>query len=178
MRDGRARTGSAVALEDFREAEVQELDAPVGRDFDVGGLEVAVDDPLLVRRLERLGDLLRVGERFFEGERAGSEVLREVFALDELHDEKVAPGNFFEGVDGGDSRMIQRCKRASLPLEPLPSLFIIKEFFRQDLDCDLSREPRVFRPVDLPHSARAERGENLVRTEAHARRECHELNRF
>ena len=42
----------------LREAEVEHLHRAVGADLDVGGLEVAVDDPLLVRRLERLGHLL------------------------------------------------------------------------------------------------------------------------
>ena len=38
----------------------------VRRDLDVGGLQVAVDDPLFVRDLERLGDLPRDGQRFAE----------------------------------------------------------------------------------------------------------------
>jgi len=33
----------------------------------IGGLQVAVDDALLVSRFERLGDLLRNGQRFFNG---------------------------------------------------------------------------------------------------------------
>ena len=41
------------------EAEVEDLDLAVRRQLDVGGLEVAVDDALLVGALERLGDLLR-----------------------------------------------------------------------------------------------------------------------
>ena len=78
-----------VPLEDLREAEVEELDSPVGRDLDVRGLEVAVDDPLLVRRFQGLGDLPRERERFFEWKRAGSDLLVEALAFDELHDEKV-----------------------------------------------------------------------------------------
>ena len=57
-----------------------------------------------------------------------------------------------------------------LALEPLPSLFTFEEFFRQDLDRDVSPEPRVLRPVDLPHPARAERGEDLVRRRGGCRR--------
>ena len=62
-RDGRRlrhiRATRADRLHRLRQAEVQHLHRAVGAHLDVGGLEIAVDDPLLVRRLERLGDLLR-----------------------------------------------------------------------------------------------------------------------
>ena len=43
----------------LREAEVEHLDDAVGPDHDVGGLQVAMDDALLVSGLERVGDLPR-----------------------------------------------------------------------------------------------------------------------
>jgi hypothetical protein len=39
---------------------------------------------------------------------------------------------------------------------------------RQHLHCDLAAEPRVLGAVDLAHAARAERGDDLVGTEAGA----------
>ena len=45
------------------EAKVEDLDLPFGADGNVGRLEVAVDDPLLMRRLQRLGHLARNPER-------------------------------------------------------------------------------------------------------------------
>ena len=51
-----------------REAEVEHLHCAVGTHLDVGGLEIPVDDPLLVRRFERLGDLFRDGERLVDRE--------------------------------------------------------------------------------------------------------------
>ena len=46
----------------------------------------------------------------------------------------------------------------------------------QDLDRDLAAQPRVARPVDLAHPARAERGEDLVRPEPCSGGERHELD--
>ena len=44
-------------LEDFRQTEVQNLDLAVLGLLDVGRFEIAMNNPFLVRRLERLGDL-------------------------------------------------------------------------------------------------------------------------
>ena len=46
-----------------------------------------MDDPLLVRGLQRLGDLPGERKSLFEWKRAGGDALGEVVALDELHDE-------------------------------------------------------------------------------------------
>ena len=61
--------------------------------------------------------------------------------------------------------MVQARQNAGLSLEPRLPLLTFEEFFRQDFDRDLSREPRVSRPVHLPHPARAEQSEDLVRAE-------------
>jgi hypothetical protein len=43
----------------FRQAEVEDLRHTLRRDLDVGGLQVAVNDPLLVSHIETGGDLSR-----------------------------------------------------------------------------------------------------------------------
>jgi hypothetical protein len=151
-----------------RVAEVEKLHAPGRRDLHVRGLQVAVDDAILVRRLQCFGDLLRIRERFLEWKGTGSDLRVEALAFDEFHDEEVPPGNFLEGVNRRDARVVQRGERLRFPFEAKPSLFIFEELFRQDLDRDVSREPRVPRPIDLSHPARAEGGDDLVRAEAGA----------
>ena len=47
-----------------------------------------MDDANLVRRLERLGNLARERQRLVDGNRAFRDALGEVFALDELHDNR------------------------------------------------------------------------------------------
>ena len=51
-------TRSAVRLQRLRQTEVEHLHRAVGADLDVGRLQIAMDDALLVRGFERLGDLL------------------------------------------------------------------------------------------------------------------------
>jgi hypothetical protein len=53
--------------------EIEHLHGAVVANLDVGGLEIAMDDPLLVRSLERLGDLPGDGQRLIDGNRAVGE---------------------------------------------------------------------------------------------------------
>ena len=53
--------------ERFGETEIEHLDGAIRPHLDVGGLEITMHDPLLMRRLERVGDLLRDGERLRHG---------------------------------------------------------------------------------------------------------------
>ncbi len=75
----------------FCQPEVQHFHRAVWPKLDVCRLQVTVDDPLLVCRFERVGNLLRDRQRL--GERNGStcDPLGEVFTFDEFHDEGGTP---------------------------------------------------------------------------------------
>ncbi len=53
------RRGTDLRAIDFREPEVEDLDVSVGRDLDVAGLEITMDDAAIVRRLQPIGQLTR-----------------------------------------------------------------------------------------------------------------------
>ena len=80
---GITRRGGVGCL---RQAEVQDLDGPVLPHFDVGGLQVAVDDPGLVGRLQCLGDLLGNGQGFIDWDRAPLDTVLQGRAFDQLED--------------------------------------------------------------------------------------------
>ena len=63
------RAARASRIERLREPEVQHLDRAVGPHLDVRRLQIAMDDAVLVRRLERIGDLPRDRQRFVERNR-------------------------------------------------------------------------------------------------------------
>ncbi len=69
--------------------------------------------------------------------------------------------------------MIEGACRAGFLLESPQAIRIRRERDGQDFDRDVSSEARIARPVDLPHPAGAERGENLVRTKARGGGEAH-----
>ena len=93
---GDVMVGDAVAstparghrFERLRQPEVEHLHRAVRPHLDVGGLQVAVDDALLVRGFERLGNLLRNRQRFIDGNRPLRDAVRERRPLDQLHHER------------------------------------------------------------------------------------------
>ena len=127
-----------------------------------------MDDSLLVRRLEGLGDLAGDGEGLVERERPALQPLGEVLALDELHDEGAHAARLLEAVDRGDVGVLQLGEDLRLALEAGEAVGVRGERLRQDLDRDLALELRVGRPVDDAHAALAERGGDLVGAEARA----------
>jgi hypothetical protein len=77
--------GRTSRVHGFRKAEVEHLDGAVAAHFDICRLQVAVDDPLLVRGFQRLRDLPRDGQGFVERHGSTRDVLRQIVPFDELH---------------------------------------------------------------------------------------------
>ena len=79
---GRARPASELG-----EAEVEDLDAAVARDEEVLGLQVAVDDALLVRGGQAVRDLDRVVDRLARRQSAPPDARAQGLALEQLLDD-------------------------------------------------------------------------------------------
>ena len=84
--------GAVRRIGELREAEVEHLDCAVGPQLDVGRFEVAVDDAVLVRRFERLGDLPRDREGLVHRQSPAGDSLGEGRPLDELHRQERVSG--------------------------------------------------------------------------------------
>jgi hypothetical protein len=99
------------------QAEVEHLHGAVVAHLDVRGLQVAMDDPLFVRRFERFGNLPRDRQRLGQRDGAAREPLRQVLALDQFHDERDRAVALFEAVNRADVGMIQRGEHLRLAPE-------------------------------------------------------------
>ena len=86
------------------QAEVGDLDAlDAVLQQDVGRLDVAMDQPLLVRGRQPLGDLQADAQDLLQLQRPGPvELLLQRDAVDELHDQVGRPCRLLDGVDGDD----------------------------------------------------------------------------
>ena len=72
----------------LRQSEVQHLHCAIGSHLDVGRLQIAVDDAVIVGSFERLGDLAGDAEHLVQRKRPAGDARRKVLAVNELHHER------------------------------------------------------------------------------------------
>ncbi len=164
---------AADGINRARQPEIQHLHRAVRTYLHVRGLEIAVNDALLVRRLERLGDLPRNRQRLVERKRPLHDAVRERRALDELHHQRGHAARFLEAVDVGDVWMVQRSQRPGLALQPRQTLRIRRHAGGQHLDCHVAIEAGVAGAIDLTHAAGADLLDDVVRPDSCAARQTH-----
>jgi hypothetical protein len=169
----RQRGAGLARLERLGQAEVQDLDRLLGRDLDVGRLEVAMDDALLVRRLERRADLDAQPKRLVGGQRADGQAVGQAVALDQFQDERDGGIGLFQAVDAADVRVVERGQEPGFPLEARHPVRVGRKLRWKRLERHVATELAVARPPDLAHAATAEGRDDLVRSDACAGGERH-----
>jgi hypothetical protein len=113
-------------------------------------------------------DLPRDRQSFVERHGSAPDALRQIVAFDELHHEGGHAAAFFETVNAGNVRVIQRREHFSFALKLREPIGVGCEGRRQDLDRNLALESRVGRPEYQPHPAFAKRCGDVVDAETRA----------
>ena len=94
-------------LRQLRKAEVEDFDRAIVANLDVRRLQIAMDDALLVRRFERVGDLPGDLQGFGESDWSPRDAIGQRRPLDEFHREKRTARCVFQSVDLRDVGMVQ-----------------------------------------------------------------------
>ena len=171
---GEVRKGAGFfLLRQLRQAEVEDLDPPVFRDEEVLGLQIAMHDSLLVCRAEAVGDLKRVVDGLLRREAASCQSRAQRLAFEKLLHDVGRIVVTADVVDGRDVGVVQDARRPSLLLEAAQALGVGRKGRRQDFDRHVAPQPRVPRPVHLPHPARTNRRQDLVGPQTAARGDRH-----
>jgi len=113
-------------------------------DEDVGGFDVAVEDALCMRGIERVGDLNAQVEQVFGRQRPRGNAMSQRLALEQLHDDIGLALVFADVVERADVRMVQCGRRARLAAEPIERVTIFRVLVRQELQRDVPAEANVF----------------------------------
>ncbi len=129
---------AACAGKRLRQTEIEHLHVAIGGDLDIGGFQIALDDPFVVSRFERFRDLAGDFQRLLARQPAAREAIGQRFAFDELQHQKRRRSLLDQVVNRGDVRMIQRCKNFGFASQPLNTFRIIGKRLRQDFDRDLA----------------------------------------
>ncbi len=161
---GAAETpSSACALGDqLGQPEVQYLGLAARAHEDVGGLDVAMDDPLGVRGVERVGDLDAEIEDLLQLERLALDAVLERLAFQELHGDEALALVFADFIDGADVGMVERRGGARLALEARQRLLVAGDIFGQELERHHAAELGVLGLVDHAHAPAAQLAQNAI----------------
>src|SRR5580704_1459927 len=133
-----------------------DLDPPLLVDEDVFRLDVAVNDPLVVRELQCLADLRHDLERLVRPELAVADQCSQVDSVDILHHEVEILLGPAEIVDLDDMRVIEPGQRLGLAGEAFGKGRIITDSRRQNLDGNEAVQLPLPRLVDNSHATLAE----------------------
>ena len=156
---GRPRTHVLFA-ERFGEAgqaEVGDAHVALAVEHQVRGLEVPVEDTLLVRGGEPRAELPRDVERLVGRQPADApQERREVLAVHQLHGQEEVALRLPHVVHPADRRVRDLPRHPDLAVEPREPLAVCVEPVRQELEGDRLLELQVVGPVDLAHPAAAD----------------------
>ena len=149
-----------------RDPEVEQLHNALPIDHDVVGLDVAVNDPGIVRVGEPGAQILheRQAERELQRRRA-RQPLSQRLAIDVLHRHERATFVFPEVVDNHDVRVTKASQGARFAGEALAELLVVEVVILEEFDGDEALQTRIPREVQRSHPTFAEAVLDLVSTD-------------
>ncbi len=150
------RGATSARGNEFCEAEIENFGVAAARDEKIRGLDIAVDNSLRMRGVERVGDFDGNFEEAIELHRLAGDYVLQRGAIEKFHGDEGFAVFFADVVDGADARVIQCGGSLGFTLKAAQSLRIAGYFFGKKFQCDETVETRVFGFVDDAHAAAAE----------------------
>jgi len=158
----------------LRQPEVEQLHARL-RHHDVRRLEVAMNDPLAMGLVQRIGDLDPEAQNLGERQWAFAQAFSESLAFEVLHHQVIDAVLAADIVESADVRMRERGDRARFAFKSHAPVSVFGQFRREHFDRDRAIEARVAGAIDLSHAAGADRRDDFVGTEPRSAGESHAI---
>ena len=174
--------GSHVGLAQSRssgwregQTEIEHLHPSVFRHHDVGRLQVAMGDLLLMRRGERIGQRQRQLQKPLQRQTSRRNQRIERLPLDQFHGQEPDAIRIFSGIDRDDVRVVECGDGAGFAREAFVPRRIGGHAGGQHFQRNIAGEPGIAGAIHLAHSACPERADDLIRPDAGSRVQCHVL---
>src|SRR5579883_2903075 len=135
--------------------------ATLGDEY-VAGLQVAMDDPLGVRRVKGICQLKSEFHDLILRKRSGSQQVHQSAAVQELHREEGTPLIVANVIDSANGRMIQKGSGTCFTSEALQSNRVLCEVFGKELQGDAAAKAHVLGLIDDTHPTAAQLLENTI----------------
>jgi hypothetical protein len=144
------------------QAHIDDFGFAVGRQQDIRGLDISVNDSAFARMLKGFGDLASKVSRIVDTQGAlFQDELSQVDPFDELEDDVIPMLGFADVVDTGDIGVIEFCCALGFDAKASHRIgFAMKNGY--DFDCHKAVEPLVRRPEYSPHAPLAYERLDLV----------------
>ena len=145
-----------VVIEQLGDAEVEQLDLAGAVHQHIAGLQVAMNDEVLVRAGHRLADLDEQREAQIHIRPCAFAPRRQRFAFDLFQYQAQAAIRQGQGFDeAGDMRIVQALQRALFVVREVRILALV-EALTQHLECHLFTRGLRMRRIDFAHAAASE----------------------
>ena len=135
---------------------------PADGDEDVGGLDVAMDDALGMRGIERVGDLYGQRQQRVQFQGTPADAVAQRHSLQKLHGYEGATVLLADIVNGADVGMVQRRCSLGFALKAGQGNGAAGQVVGQELEGNETMQADVFSFVDHPHAAAPEFLEDAV----------------
>ena len=174
VRDGigdRRESVGARHQRQFRDAEVENLQAAIASEKQVLGLQITMDDATLMRRGEPARDLHAILNRRAFRHRTVPQPLAERLALEQFRDDVRNRALAADVVDDQEVGMVECACGPRFGLEPLDALRVGGAGAGQSFDRHVPAEARVPGAIHLAHTAGADQAVDLVGAEPRSGRQ-------
>ena len=145
----------------LRQPEVQKLHEAAGGEEDVAWRNISMNDPLVVRRPQRVGDLDGDRQDLADRQRPAKQSRLQARPIKQFHGDEGLRLVVADLQERADVRVVQRRGQGGLTFEASNGVDVFRQLVLDDLDGDGAGEAGILRFIHHSHTARPERSDDI-----------------